>query len=369
MKRYFLLILALFVLVGCKGPREEVWLVDMEQIPVSAESSTSDPAWYTDEPLDFGDYFELAGEVQLSDDIVFGSRTSLIVGPQGQFLMLDSERDQAGLFDKAGNLLANVSPEACHPGFDFKPMKAFFLPDGGFLVLTFMAQGFWFDANGACTTKLPHRPYSSIFALSADSSLFASRVSQDSWHLLRFGTEESQVDTLFTGIPTRLSFRFVGGGLVQGAGNDWYLAGTHSPFVYRYRDGRFEKMGYIPSYYTPVQEDLTTEEQQNVDALMERLSDINRSSSATGWLYQLDEELLVLRYMRVDDDGSERPNPGALHIMDFDGNPITHGPLFLGELNPFYFANGSMYLSEYDQSGLDDAPLNPKIIEYRFIGR
>jgi len=208
-----------------------------------------------------------------------------------------------------------------------------------------------------------------MFALSADSSLFASRVSQESWHLLRFGTTDSEVDTLFTGVPTRLSFRFVGGGLVLGTGNDLYLAGTHSPFVYRYRDGRFEKLGYTPSYYRPIQEDLTAEEQQNVDALMERLSDINRSSSATGWLYQLNEEFLVLRYMRVEDESSEMQNPGALHIMDLDGNPITRGPLFLGELNPFYFANGSMYLREYDQSGKDGAPLNPKIIEYRFIGK
>jgi hypothetical protein len=114
---------------------------------------------------------------------------------------------------------------------------------------------------------------------------------------------------------------------------------------------------------------LTEEEQQNVDALMGRMSDMNKSSSATGWLYQSDNDLLILRYMRVDDDASDKPNPGALHIMDFDGNPITKGPLFLGELNPFDFANGSMYLREYDQSGLDDAPLNPKIVEYRFVGR
>lgn len=369
MKRTCVLIPLLIAVFGCESPREEVWLDDMESIPVTAESSTSDPSLYTDEPLAFDDYFELVGEVQLSDDIVFGSRTSIVVGPQRQFLVLDSERDQAGLFDTKGNLMANVSPEACHPGFDFKPMKGFFLPDGGFLILTLMAEGFWFDSEGACTTKLPHRPYASMLALRADSSLFAYRTSQDAWHLLRFGTTESEVDTLFTGIPTRLSFRFVGGGLVQGTENDWYLAGTHSPFVYRYRAGQFEKLGYIPPYYSPLQEDLTEEEQQNVDALMGRMSELNRSSSATGWLYLLDSDLLVLRYMRVEDDDSNKPNPGALHIVDFDGNPITRGPLFLGELSPFDFANGSMYLREYDQSGLDDAPLNPKIIEYRFVGR
>ena len=369
MKRLLLLAIGFLLFSGCESEREEVWLDDMEPIPVSSESSTSDPALYSDEILDFADYFELAGEVQLSDDIVFGSRTSIVVGPQRQILVLDSERDQAGLFDTTGNLIANVSPEACHPGFNFKPMKAFFLPDGGFLILTLMAEGFWFDEEGACTIKLPHRPYSSMFALKADSSLFASRASQDSWHLLRFGTIEFEVDTLFTGVPTRLSSRFVGGGLVQGNEDDWYLAGTHSPFVYRYRTGQFEKLGYIPSYYRPLQEDLTEEEQQNVDVLMGRMSDMNKSSSATGWLYQLDDDLLILRFMRVDDDASDKPNPGALHIMDFDGNPITKGPLFLGELNPFDFANGSMFLREYDQSGLDDAPLNPKIVEYRFVGR
>lgn len=369
MKRALSLMFAVLLAMGCNSPRQEVWLDDIEPIPVTAESSTSDPALYTDEPLDFTDYFELVGETQLSDEIVFGSMTSLVVGPQGQILMMDSERDLAGLFDTEGNLLANVSPEACHPGFDFKPTKAFFLPDGGFLVLTAMAEGFWFNAEGGCTTKLPHRPYFAMFALTADSSLLAMHNSRDAWHLLRFGTNESELDTLFTGVPTRLSFRFVGGGLVQGNDNDWYMAGTHSPFVYRYRDGRFEKLGYIPPYYRPVQDDLTAEEQQNVDALMKRLPAINRSSSATGWLYRMDEDLLVLRYLRVDDEATEKPTPGALHIMDFDGNPITRGPLFLGERNPFYFGNGSMYLREYDESGLDDAPLNPKVVEYRFIGR
>ncbi len=368
-RHQMLLLVGMLVVIGCQTPQERVWLDDIEPIPVSTESSNSDPSQYTDEPLAFDDYFELVGEVQLSDDIVFGTRTSIIVGPQRQILVLDSERDQAGLFDTSGNLMAILNPEACHPGFDFKPMKGFFLPNGGFLVLTLMAQGFWFDSEGACTAKLPHRPYSSMFALRADSSLFAVRAERESWHLLRFGTKESEVDTLFSGIPTRLSSRFVGGGLVQGSGDDWYLAGTHSPFAYRYRAGKFEKLGYIPPYYNPLQEDLTQEEQQNVDALMERMSEMSRSSSATGWLNQLDHDLLVLRYMRVDDDSIERPNPGALHVVDLDGNPITKGPLFLGDINPFEFANGSMYLREYDQSGLDDAPLNPKIVEYRFVGR
>ena len=352
------LVAGMLVLTSCQSPQERVWLDDIEQIPVSPESSNSDPSLYTDEPLNFEDYFEYVGETQLSDEVVLGGMTGPTVGPQGQILMLDSE--QAVLFDPDGNVVTRVSPELCHPGFDFQPRKAQFLSDGGFLVVTNMAQGFWFDADGQCTTKLSHQVFQSHFGLKQDSSMVTYRVNRSDWRITRYGPSEKDVDNLFTGFPPRLLSRYVGGGMVPGNQDDWFIAASHSPFVYRFREGRFEKLGYIPPYYNPIQTDLTEEEQTNVQAMMNRMSLILKESSSTGWLSKLDEDLLVLRYLRVEDGTADKQTPGALHIMDFDGNPITKGPLFLGELNPFYFANGSMYLREYDQSGLDDAPLNPK---------
>ncbi len=367
MKRLPFCTIALLLFVGCQAPREEVWLDDIEPIPVTAESSTSDPSLYSDEPLEMADYFEQVGEVQLSDDVVLGGMSGPTIGPQGQILMLDSE--QAVLFDSNGNMIRHVSPELCHPGFDFQPRKAHFLAEGGFLVLTNMGQGFWFGADGQCSTKFPHQVFQSHFGLKQDSSVVTYRVNRNDWQIKRYGSQEEDVANLFTGFPPRMLSRYVGGGIVPGNQNDWFIAASHSPFVYRFREGRFEKLGYIPPYYNPIQTDLTEEEQTNVQAMMKRTSLIMKESSSTGWLYNLDTDLLVLRFLRVEDGTADKRTPGALHIMDFDGNPITRGPLFLGELNPFDFANGSMYLREYDQSGLEDASLNPKIVEYRFIGR
>lgn len=361
------LCLVILAVAGCESPREEVWLDDIESIPVSSESSTSDPSLYSNEPLAFEDFFEYVGETQLSDDLIFGSMASPIVGPQGQILVID--REQAGLFDRQGKLINSVHPDACHPGFDFRPMKAAFLPNGGFLVLTLMAQGFWFDEVGNCTTKLPHQPYLDHFALSPDSTLTSYRINRNDWRIMQYGLTESSVDTLHKGSAPRLAYRVKGGGMVKGEGNDWFIAAAHSPFVYRYRNGRFEKLGYVPGYFRPIQEDLTEEEQADVQLMMQSMSRIMGESSTTGWLYKLGDDLLVLRYQRVQDGTADKRTPGALHIMNFDGNPVTQGPLFLGEFNPSDFANGSMYLRQYDQSGLDDAPLNPKIVEYRFIGR
>lgn len=198
----------------------------------------------------------------------------------------------------------------------------------------------------------------------ADSSFLSARFAGSEWFLRRISQGGEQVDTLFSGKSTLMSSRIPAGGITVGSNGDVFIALGHSPFVYRFRNGRFEKLGYLPDYYSAVDRDFTPEEIQNPAAFFSRVNQVVNEHSLTGWLYALTEQLVVVRFSNAQPSGGS-----ALHIMDLDGNPITRGPLYLGDLNPSYISNGAMYVKEYNESRLDDAPLNPKIVEYRFIGR
>lgn len=353
------------LLFGCESPREEVWLDDVEGIPVLTESSTSDAELYSDEYLAFDDYFEHVGDIQLSDELAFGTPLYPVVGPQGQILLMG--RDQAGLFDGNGQLIRKVDPSICHPGFDWQPRKAAFLSDGSFLVFTLLAQGFWFDPDGECTKIFPHRIAFSNVVLAPDSSVYANRFQYTDWQLLRLDGSTSAIDTVFAGNPARMSFRIQGGGLQVGPSGDVYMAVSYSPFVYQFQSGRFNKLGYAPDYFRLAQQDMTEEEQQNVQVLMQRLPEIFRSTSQTAGFYRLDNDHLLLMYLSIEvEDTPGKPSPMGIHVMDNEGMPVIPGPLLLEEFSLWYAGNGSIYGLQFDESGLDDAPLNPRIIEYRF---
>lgn len=356
----------LILIAGCGEQREEVWLDNLELIPVSSESSTSDPSFCSDEILDFDDYFERAGEIQISDEIVFGDRVNPVIGPQGQILMLDGEI--AGLFDPSGSLLAQVTPEACNPGYEWTPRRAQFLPEGGFLVFGYSRVGYWFDENGICTNTFPHKPYTQALVLAADSTVFAAKLSNPEWQLVKYGTRPEEEEVLLSGSNTQLGTRIIAGGLTQGANGDLYISAFHSPFVYRYREGRLEKLGYMPSYYKSIPSDLTEAEVNNSNDAMLKVRRVITEHSTSGTIFQLDDHSILLGFSNVDhpNPSTDSPMPGAFHIMDTDGYPITKGSLFRGDIYPVFAGSGSIYTRVYDNSGRDDAPLNPKIVEYRF---
>ena len=353
-------------MTSCQSPQEGVWLDDIEQIPVSSESSNSDPSLYTTEPQLFEDIFKKVSEVQLADDVVLGDRMSPVIGPQGQILAMDG--DLAILFDASGKMIAQVTPDACNPGHNWSPSNAQFLPDGGFLVFGFSRDGYWFDSTGQCTRTSPHRAFTRAITVMADSTVFAAKLASVDWHLVEYGTEAADVDTVFSGAYTQFGTRIIAGGMVANDTGDLFLGVFHSPFVYRFQNGQFEKLGRIPDYFNLIPSDLTESEMENNDVWMAKAQGIIRDYSALGSIYRFNDESMAVSYFNVEqpNDFAEVPSPSAIHIMDWNGNPITKGPIFLGETRPSYAGNGAFYTIEYDESGLDDAPLNPKIVEYRF---
>lgn len=366
MRNHHFAILLAVALSSCQSSQERVWLDDIEPIPVSTESSNSDPSLYSSEPLQFEDVFKIAREVQLDDAIVLGDRMSPIVGPQGQMLAMDG--DLAVLFDSSGRMISEVTPEACNPGHNWSPTNAQFFEDGGFLVFGFSRDGYWFDASGQCTGVFPHRAFTRAIALTADSSVYAAKLSNVDWHLVKYGRLNSELDTLHSGRYTQLGTRIIAGGMVSNQQGDLFIGVFHSPFVYRYRAGQFEKLGYAPDYFNIIPSDLTETEIENRDAWITKMQGIIRDYSALGSIYRFDDELLAVMYFNVElpDHFPDVPGPSAIHIMDFEGNPITTNPIFLGNIRPAFAGNGAFYTRVYDESGHDDAPLNPKIVEYRF---
>ncbi len=364
-----LAIVLVALMPGCHHSDKRVFLDDLEQIPVSDLSSNSDPDLYSSTLLDFEDYFRRSREVRLSDDILFGNRISLEVGPQGQFIVMDTEK--AGLFDESGGLIAHVSPENCHPGFDWNPAVARFLPDGGFLVTGWRSEGFWFDEQGVCTSRFPHRYSWTHMDMTADSTVVFARFLGPEANLIRLGPRQAKVDTVFSGTSTLMQNNMPAGGLVAAKDDIHFLVVGHSPFVYRIDGSRVEKLGYLPEYFRPVERDITSEELANQQAFFARAQEILSTNSITGYLYELSDDYLLIRHSNVshtNPDESRRPI-GAIHVMDKRGNPVTSGQFFLMDLNPATFSRGSMFVFDYGLENEGDASINPKIVEYKFIKR
>ncbi len=337
----------------------------LELIPVSSESSTSDPSLYSNEVLSFDDLFEKVSEIQPSDEIVFGDQANPVIGPQGQLLMMDGKI--AGLFSSNGQLIAEVTPVSCNPGYEWTPRRAQFLPSGGFLIFGYSRSGYWFNDQGECTGVFPHQPYTRAVVFAPDSSVFAAQLSNPEWHLVKYGPSPDDEEVLLSGPNTQLATRIIAGGLTRSGDGDLFISAFHSPFVYRYRAGKLEKLGYLPSFFDAIPSDLTEAEVNSSNLAMEKVRQAITDHSSTGTVFQLDQDKIMVSFINVDHPSSppESRLPIALHIMDTDGYPITKGVLFQEDIRPAYTSNGSIYAVEYDERGSADALLNPKIVEYR----
>lgn len=204
--------------------------------------------------------FELADEVRFPESLFMGNVTALDVAENGDLLVTDQFGERLYLFRSDGTLLRELDPTECHPGYETKPLGAYFGPDF-ILMLNAATWGFRFGRSGECLGDV-------------DES-FRARRSTDI-------TESGEIVSVFgnPGEPLRLrqmdatgkmlteiplfevpfpnaARRFQGGALVA-LDDGFLLAQSVSPHVYRFdADGTVvETWSEEPNGYQPLDGDI-----------------------------------------------------------------------------------------------------------------
>lgn len=103
----------------------------------------------------FEQLFEKRREIVLAlGGEAIGSIQKMRIGPEGQFLLLDTEVGEAFLVDRFGQLINRLSVESSLPGLRWHPLTACFTPNGSMLVWCGSKDLLVFDKFGKFRRKL-----------------------------------------------------------------------------------------------------------------------------------------------------------------------------------------------------------------------
>lgn len=168
-------------------------------------------------PVSFSDYFSFENKFILEEKIQIANVSSIDFNSNGDMLLTDSGLNQVLIIDTAGKLKKKLSPEKCHPGFEWSPVTAQYSPRGGILVpMDSVPQGFWFTNEGECITKTAPNTKAAIhhFAISSSGTIFYVLSQYDKTSLFA-------ADSLFENVKeypikddfSQINTRIVGGGI------------------------------------------------------------------------------------------------------------------------------------------------------------
>ncbi len=179
--------------------------------------------------------FEPVGDVVFPDTLFLMGLSTLEVASNGDLLVVDGRGAQAFLFDSTGVILANLDPRPCHPGFELRPISAWFGPD--FILMANSAPwGYRFHRDGACLGAVDddYRP-TLRGGVSPQGDIYSVRELPGQPAVLRRMDSTGALEVekeLFEPPFSGASGRFLGGGFVA-AGESLYLAFATSASVYR----------------------------------------------------------------------------------------------------------------------------------------
>jgi hypothetical protein len=160
----------------------------------------------------FEEYFKKVKQINLSPRIRLGEIGQIDIDNKNRILVTDRSVRQVAIFDSLGNLLKELSPEACNPGFNWNPISAKFNPRNGILVLMNGPYGFWFDNNGLCIGKtLPgfnsaHRN----FVFDNHGKIYATSNDFDGTYIGKYDSTallvgKTKLETNYSGLNSRFS--------------------------------------------------------------------------------------------------------------------------------------------------------------------
>jgi len=321
-------IFLVLMLVGCQSEKDpcEQGSVGTGSLGVSGlTSSSSDRPVFESDSVTFNHFFKPVRTVYLSEDVLVGDVSSLDVNSEGGLLITDLRGNQVLLFDKTGRYLKTLSVEACHPGFNWNPIRAKFKPDGSIQITNNGPWGYRFSRDGDCVGgmddgfRLPFH-----FDFDGEGNIYGFYRRPDGYFIKKMnpmGRETSTFaqDGRFKNFVVRMRV----GGLAHDRQGFVYLALPHSPYVYKYDEhgNCLGALGQKPAYFRSLAEDIgdfTGNTGKIAEALFDKLEEI----SITLHLFLLDKDKLLIMYENQYKYRQKPDEEIGIVVMDLEGHSL-----------------------------------------------
>ena len=265
--------------------------------------------------------------VHLSTEVLVGQITAVAELSDGRLLVVDRIGRQVLLYSARGQLLRKVTPEDCVPGTSWQPVDVSVRSDDSFVVINRPRGVFSFSEDGSCGEDwipdfMPRR-----FPVVQDGLIWGGRQTWDYHEIEAVDQTGVVVDRRLRSTAYRLLIsRFGAGGLVVEGDESLMVAYPFSPLVYRVslkRPGAPPiPLGFRPSYYRPIDTDLTAEQNSDGRSAMAAVELVLSSYSITASLHKLDDNTLYVVYMNGFEE-IDSPDRFGIHLMDYEGGPLA----------------------------------------------
>lgn len=321
----------------------------------------------SDEPVSFAHYFKKVRTVPLSDEVFIERISVLDVNKDGELLITDPGNG-VYIFSKNGQLMRTLSPEPCHPGFQWRPQEAYFTGDGHIFVVNGGPWGFVFEEDGTCWEQA-HEDF-----LPPRKIAFTPKGQMYGWYT-RPGADSSRIKVISGTGKTLESYAIpasdynnLDGRLSSGNRgmfyheNHLYLSLPTRPAVQVFDTNgtRIDQIKNTPPLYQPVVSDIPS----RFSGGQEFVSKLGRAIENKTWiqgLYLLNDDALLLQYVTGWYDS------WAVDVLDMQGNRIIKRPIKLApEYKVRLVKREKVYRVVQPAPTADGKVPNPQIEVYRF---
>jgi hypothetical protein len=300
-------------------------------------------------------------KVQITDEVLVGSVWAMDVYENEKFLICDRSGKQLLLLDQNGNLIKQLNPEECHPGFNWNPLYSFFNREGEIYIINAAPWGFRFGPNGECIGPMDNTflaTYSYTFIndgkmigyYTAEDGNYLKLMDENGNEIKRFGEDE---------FPDRFKNfikRSEGGGVVSDSLGNIYQVNPNSPKVIKYNP-QFQKVKefeHSPDYFREIQEDLTS---NPAKAIMD-FGKKTRGKSLIKDIFLISPDKLGVQLYH------QKEYPYGMIIYDLEGNCLIEDDIvYKKEIKAA--EDGYVYFIEQPAPDEEGNLANPVILIYR----
>lgn len=317
----------------------------------------------------FKKYLEMVNVIQLSHETTVGAINHLDFDENGRLLVTDQIGSQVLLYDSTGQLLSELSPDPCDPGFNWIPYEARFYPDGSILVTNGGPWGYRFSSKGDCIGPMDNSFIApQLYDIDKNGNIYGV-YKENSYYIKKMNTngeeiKRSEYESAFANLFGQLG----SGGLVCDDEGFVYLALPFSPYIRKYdSEGRFiGKIGWRPHYYEEIEQDIPYLAEPG--QIHRAIQQVIQHKSITIDLFLLDKNALLVLYRNGYKAKRELNKEMGIVVISTNGIPLIKEEI-QGDRKLWFTAaaNGYVYREVLEHT-LDSlsVDINPMIEVYKF---
>ena len=307
--------------------------------------------------------FALIKEIKISSKILIGDISTLDNFNSQRLLITDRIGKKVFLVDDKGNLIKELDPEVCHPGFHWNPLYSFFNKNGAIYVINSNPWGFRFDKNGGClgpmdleflaTYSIDFKTDGTIIGYYAmGDGLYLKAMTPKGKEITRFGEFPSQFRNLI--------YRFEYGGIVIDRNDNIYQVNLNSTKITEYNKNykKINEFEYVPSDFHKVTEDISNNPQKVFSEIPQKTKGKSFSIS----IHLVSKNIIAVQYVPKTFE-----NKYGIMFYYTNGEKVIEKKIAFNKIILDSNENGYLYTAKQPEANKSGNLPNPVIQIYKII--